>query len=79
VIRQRRGPLVFERIDRTAADMVTAVDGRPVRSAGEFLEYIESKQPGDVVELSIVRDGRAMKIPVTLGSDQPDDGRRSRG
>ncbi len=70
VVRQRRrqGPFVYEykTVDRSAADLIVAVDGEKIRGADDFLNIIESKQPGDTVALSIVRDGRRMEVPVRL-------------
>lgn len=70
-VRQQRGPFVFERVDRTAADLIVAVDGRPVKTADDFLGYIESKQPGETVVLTVIREQRKVEVPVRLG-----DGRR---
>ena len=66
----RRGPLVYtvEQDDRSAADIIVAVDGEPVDSASAFIEKIEQHQPGDRVVLTILRDGERMQVPVTLGS-----------
>jgi len=61
----RRYPLAME--DRSAADIIVGVDGSPVATAAEFLGMIESKKPGDVVELSILRKDKVIKVPVTLG------------
>lgn len=55
--------------DRSAADVIIAVNGQPVASAAEFLGYIESKKPGDVVELSVLRKGEVVKVPVKLGGE----------
>ncbi len=71
VTRQRQGPFVFERIDRSTADVITAVDGEPVSTAAEFLGMIEQKKPGEVVELTILREGKSINIVVTLGGDEP--------
>lgn len=64
----RRGPLIIE--DRSTADVIVAVNGQPVASAAEFLGMIESKKPGDVVELSVMRKGAVVKVPVTLGGEE---------
>lgn len=66
VSRSRRGLFVIERIDRSAADLITAVDGKPVKTADDFLGHIEAKRPGDSVTLTIVREKREMKVKVTL-------------
>jgi S1-C subfamily serine protease len=62
-----RGPFVI--IDRSKADIIVAVDGEPVSTAAEFLGMIESKKPGDVVELTILRKNELRKVSVTLGGD----------
>jgi S1-C subfamily serine protease len=67
LVEYRRGPFVIEGIDRTAADLIVGVDGNVSRTTEEFLSYIDGKQPGDEVLLSVVREGRTLKIPVVLG------------
>jgi 2-alkenal reductase len=55
-------------------DIVVAIDGRPVATTGEMRGYIENnKRPGDVVTLSILRNGQPMEVQVTLGErpEQP--------
>ena len=58
--RRRQGPFSYDyqSLDRTAADLIIAVDGEKIVSADEFLSAIESKRPGDEVTLTIVREGR---------------------
>jgi S1-C subfamily serine protease len=57
-----------ERQDPSAADTIIAVDGDPVNSASAFVEKIEERRPGDTVVLTILREGRQMQVPVTLGA-----------
>jgi S1-C subfamily serine protease len=71
IVRQRRGFVILERIDRTAADLIVAVDGQPTKTADEFLSYIEAKKPGDTVEVTVIRNNRKIPISVQLGGDQP--------
>jgi putative serine protease PepD len=49
-------------------DVVTKLDGTTVDSADELRTLIDSKQPGDKVELTIKRDGGTRTIEVTLGT-----------
>ncbi|TWT32862.1 S1C family serine protease [Blastopirellula retiformator] len=65
----RRGPYVYEetRVDRSKADVITAVDGAAIRSADDLLTAIERKNPGEVVNLSVLREGKKVDVPVTLG------------
>lgn len=67
-ISKKRGPFVFESIDRSAADLIVAVDGNKVSTADDFLGYIEARNPGDLVALTILRQGREMRITVQLAS-----------
>ncbi|MCC9607187.1 trypsin-like peptidase domain-containing protein [Blastopirellula sp. JC732] len=65
----RRGPYVYEetRVDRSKADVITAVDGTAIESADDLLTAIERKNPGEVVKLSVLREGKKVDVPVTLG------------
>jgi S1-C subfamily serine protease len=67
--RRRQGPFTYEyqSLDRTAADLIIAVDGEKIVSADEFLSAIESKRPGDEVTLTVVRDGHETPVRVRLG------------
>jgi S1-C subfamily serine protease len=67
---RRRGIYVYERdrYDIEHADIITAIDGEPVRSASEFVDAIESRKPGETISLSIIRDSRPRTIEVTLGA-----------
>ncbi|NLE37877.1 MAG: PDZ domain-containing protein, partial [Pirellulaceae bacterium] len=66
--RKQQGPLVYEyhTIDRSAADLIIAVDGKPLGDADEFLTLIEAKQPGDDIVVTIIRDGRQQNVTVRL-------------
>ena len=71
IVRRRRGLLIIERIDRSSADMIVGVDGEEVATADDFLGAIEKHQPGDVVNITIVREGRKQRVPVKLGGGSP--------
>lgn len=64
--RSRRGPFTVERVDRSAADLIVAVDDQKVATAEDFLSYIEEKRPGEQVLLTIVRDGKRLQVEVPL-------------
>ena len=65
---KRRGPFIYEetRIDRSYADLVTAVDGKPVRTADELLGAVEKKRPGDEVIVTVIREGQEVSVRVRL-------------
>lgn len=71
LLRQRRGPFVFERLDRSTADLLVAISGKAVRTVAEFRETIQSFKPGDKVELTVIRDNRRVNISVELGGGPP--------
>ncbi len=64
----RRGPFVVTRVDRTAADLIVGIDEEKVATAEDLLSYIEAKQPGDEVVLTVVRDGRRVRVSLILAS-----------
>ncbi|HEX4129630.1 MAG TPA: trypsin-like peptidase domain-containing protein [Pirellulales bacterium] len=69
--RRRQGPFLYEyqSVDRSAADLILAVDGKRIATADEFLSAIESKQPQQDVTLTIVRDGKELDVHVRLGEN----------
>jgi S1-C subfamily serine protease len=71
IVRQRFG---VRSVDKNSADVITAIDGTKVTNASEFLAVIENKKPGDVVELTVQREGRLAKVRIRLGSDEPRSG-----
>ena len=52
--------------DLEVGDVVTAVDGEDVGDAQELQRLIDSRSPGDTVELTVTRDGRRLDVDVTL-------------
>ena len=48
-------------------DIITAVDGRPVRQIDDIINYIESqKNVGDNIKLTVNRDGQVMDLTAAL-------------
>jgi S1-C subfamily serine protease len=70
IVRQQRrqGPLVYnyQTVDRSAADLIVGLEGKPIKTADDFLSILDAKQPGDQVVVTIVRGGRQMNVPVRL-------------
>ncbi|MGA2254894.1 MAG: trypsin-like peptidase domain-containing protein [Thermoguttaceae bacterium] len=66
LVRRRQGPFVYESVDRSAADLIVGVDGKPVKTADDFLDAIESKRIGEQVTISVVRSGQARQVPLVL-------------
>lgn len=51
-------------------DIITAVDGKMVKTVQEISRYLDTLKVGDKVKLSVLRDGKAQDITVTLGAWQ---------
>jgi len=49
-------------------DVITAVDGVAVAKVEDIVGYLDTKKVGDKVTLSVVRDGKTIKVDVTLGA-----------
>jgi serine protease Do len=48
-------------------DVITAVDGKPIKASGDLVEAIASRREGNAAKLEIIRDGRKQTISVVLG------------
>lgn len=74
VVREsRQSPFGVSRyvyVDRSAADIIVAVDGRPVRTRDDLLDIVESKKPGERVTVAVLREGRRVDVPVVLDSGE---------
>jgi putative serine protease PepD len=49
-------------------DLITAIDGIPVSGPDSLRRAVNGKKAGDRMELTIVRNGRTQKVPLTLGA-----------
>jgi Do/DeqQ family serine protease len=50
-----------------AGDVITMVDGKPVKGAGELRNLIGMGRIGDKVEMGIIREGKPRKITAVIG------------
>jgi S1-C subfamily serine protease len=68
---EQRGPFIVssKAIDRSQADRVIAFDGEPMHSGVQFRDKVWEHRPGDTVVLTIIRGGRQIDVPVTLGGN----------
>ncbi len=61
--RLRFGPYIIP----VGGDIITAINGTPVENQQDLMVYLETKTKiGEVVELSILRNGQALTVRVTL-------------
>jgi membrane-associated protease RseP (regulator of RpoE activity) len=49
-------------------DLITAIDGRPVRSMAEMGRHLEATTPGARMVFDVERDARTIRFPVVLGA-----------
>ncbi len=70
--RRRQGGFIFEqrRVDPSLADVIVAVDGKPVENEDDLRSLIESRKPGETVRVTVVRDGRQEVIAVKLSESE---------
>jgi len=50
-------------------DIITGIQNKPVNGKSELMETISQLSPGDLVTVSILRDGKPMEVPVKLISE----------
>ena len=48
--------------------MIVGVDNQKVSNLDDFISAIDNHQPGDVVQLHIIRDNREVVVPLRLGT-----------
>jgi S1-C subfamily serine protease len=48
-------------------DLITAVDGKPVAEADAITRALGRKRPGEILELTVYRNGRSVNLKVKLG------------
>lgn len=65
----RTGGIIYRRIRRDAADVIVALNGEQISDAAEFFAQIGDRRPGDQVELTVIRDGKLVTVPVILGDE----------
>ena len=64
------GGLPAEKIGLQAGDIITKLDGKPVRGIDDLAERIGGKKPGDQVKLEILREEKTLKKTVTLAKPE---------
>ena len=56
-------------MDQSQADLIVAVDGQAVINVDQFMTVIESRQPGDEVVVTVIREGQRQDVKVLLGGE----------
>jgi S1-C subfamily serine protease len=66
----RRGGFLYRSVERSKADLILSVDGKPVKTLDDLLSYVESKKPGDQVVFKVLREGQRIDGLVELEQTQ---------
>ncbi len=56
----------------TGGDIITELDGEPIDGMEEIISAVNTRQPGEELQLTVVRDGETREVTVTLG-DRPEE------
>lgn len=56
-----------EKAGLQAGDIITSINGDPVKKLADYSDALKKLQPGDTIKLGILREGKAKIIPITLG------------
>jgi S1-C subfamily serine protease len=59
-------------------DLITAVEGKPVTSQEALTRALAKKLAGEMLELTVLRDGRPVSLKVTLGAAAAAESRSTR-
>jgi len=54
-------------------DVIVALNGKNVDSVARLLALLDDLKPGDVVQLTVWREGKRIRVPVTLRSGEDDN------
>jgi serine protease Do len=49
--------------------VITRLAGRPIAGADELVVAYREHNPGDTVEVQLIREGRPLTVSLVLGSD----------
>jgi len=49
-------------------DVITGLDGKAIADSGELQVEVGQKQPGTTIHLEVMREGKSVSVPVTLGA-----------
>jgi len=50
-----------------AGDIITTIDGRPIKDGNDLVNEIASRAPGSTIRLGFIRDGKPQDTTVTIG------------
>lgn len=57
-----------------SGDIIVSVEGKDVKNVPELQEKVSAFRPGDVIDVTVIRDGKVRHMPVTLRNKRGDTG-----
>ncbi len=51
-------------------DVITALNGKKVDSVARLLAFLDDYKPGNIIKLTVWREGKEIVLPVTLQSGE---------
>ncbi|MBB3146816.1 Do/DeqQ family serine protease [Phyllobacterium trifolii] len=72
LVSQVKAGSAAQRSGMLAGDVITAIDGHPVKDASEFRRKISSLAPGSAIRLSIARSDKSLEITARLTDKESD-------
>jgi S1-C subfamily serine protease len=59
--------IIRRSLDYESADLIVAIEHKRVRTVEELLTEVEKHQPGETVRVTVIRESKAVDVPVRLG------------
>jgi S1-C subfamily serine protease len=60
---------------RVGGDLIVAVDSNPVATMSDVIAAVDARDPGDQLELTVLRDGERRELSVEL-DERPESARQ---
>ena len=51
-----------------SADIITAIDGVSMKTADDLIAYVQTKDVGDTITITVYRNGETLEFTATLGA-----------
>ncbi|MFN0030599.1 MAG: PDZ domain-containing protein [Flavobacteriales bacterium] len=59
-----------EKAGLLAGDVITEIDKKEMKGMNDVINYVQSKKPGDKVDIQVQRDGKKKKVKAELGEKE---------
>lgn len=62
-----RAITVGDQVIMVGGDIITAIDGMPIKTRSDYVAATDKKSIGDSVRMTIIRDGKTQEIDIIVG------------